>query len=169
MSEASREREKQYKKETRQWRKEHHICVYCGKQDAAIGFVQCGECIEKKSNTYYANKERHISAVAARKKRLQEAGLCVSCGKKRSEKSKRFCDSCLEKKRAYERKHYRRNKVYMSVEREAEVKKLQLEGLGKAWVNAKKSPKALAQRKAWAERERKRVGAFWLEKGAKQK
>lgn len=169
MNEASREREKQYKKETRQWRKEHHICVSCGKQDAAIGFMQCGECIEKQSNKYYANKERHIAAVVARRKKLQEAGLCITCGKKRSEKSKRFCDSCLKKKRAFERKYYRRHKVYMSVEREAEVRELQKEGLKKAIKASMESPKAQENRKAWAERERKRNELFWLMKGAKRK
>lgn len=165
MSEASRERKKQYQKETRQWRKEHHICVTCGKQDAAIGFVQCGECIERKINEYYANKERHNATCTARKKRLQEAGLCVTCGKPRSEKSKVYCDKHLEKRRVYDKKRHRSKKVYMSIEREAEVRKIREEGLKKGTDASMKSPKAQEHRKTFGERQFKRIKAFFIKKG----
>lgn len=164
-SEASRERAKQYQKETRQWRKEHHICVTCGKQDAAIGFVQCGECIERKINAYYANKERRNATVAARQKRLKEAGLCVTCGKPRSGKSKIHCDKCLEKRRIYDRKRHREKKVYMSIDREAEVRKLREEGLKKGTAASAKSPKAQAHRKTYGERQFKRTKALFIKRG----
>lgn len=165
MSEASRERAKQYQKETRQWRKEHHICVTCGKQDAAIGFVQCGECIERKANAYYANKKRHNATVVARQKKLQEAGLCVTCGKPRSGRSQIHCDNCLEKRRVYDRKRHRAKKVYMSIEREAEVRKLREEGLKKGTDASMKSPKAQEHRKAYKERQAKRIKALFIKRG----
>lgn len=168
MTYASREQDKQYKVETYQWRKAHKICVNCGRQDAAIGFVQCGECIEKKNNKYHANAEKSKACVVARMKRLQEAGLCITCGNKRSERSKRYCDKCLEKRRLWTRNYRKKNKVYMSLEREAEVHRIREESLKKAVAASMASPKAQAHRKAYMERQLKKLKVFFYRKGGRQ-
>ena len=98
-----REYNKRYRMETRQWRKEHNICVRCGCEDAAEGYVTCEKCIEKQRVEYRANKEKHYARTLRYAKKRREAGLCVICGKKQGERSTYYCDSCRIKKLAWQK------------------------------------------------------------------
>lgn len=103
-----------YWKEVRAWRREHHICTTCGKNDAAIGFVQCSDCQEKRAVYDAKYKADHPDYIKETDKALREkrraAGLCPECGKKIDGIYVR-CNSCHDKAKYRLRRLRARNHV----------------------------------------------------------
>ena len=99
LSEASRAKAREYGKETYKWRKEHGICVDCGRNDAMDGKVRCAKCRAKVRRLYLQHREEYISRAKTRIQRHLDEGLCISCGNKVDGNSRRHCLSCLEKRR----------------------------------------------------------------------
>ncbi|UZE45941.1 hypothetical protein [Selenomonas sputigena] len=123
----SQESKREYARETYHWRKEHGVCVKCGKEDAEPGKTLCAECAEKQSvhNKRYwgsldAEKRQKIIRQTRERSRAQREqrknlGLCVICGKKAA-KGKAHCIECLlkERRRNFERYNTRRVKTDFS-------------------------------------------------------
>lgn len=90
----------------REFLKEHHICVRCGKRDAFYNKTKCPECIEKEQKEnreyYIRNKATILKKDKKRKNetyaKRKAAGLCVRCGKKAAIKGV-FCLECYVKER----------------------------------------------------------------------
>lgn len=85
----------------RAYRRARGICTTCGKREAAIGFLQCPECIERGANyaAKYRNRDRdawNAKARAANKKRVAE-GRC-KCGRDAAP-GRTLCERCLLKNR----------------------------------------------------------------------
>ena len=99
LSEESRLKASIYNKETYKWRKDHGICVDCGRNDAIGGKVRCVRCREKARRMYLQNKEAYLKRAKARIQRHLDEGICISCGKKVDGNSRRHCIACLEKRR----------------------------------------------------------------------
>ena len=114
----SREYRREYNRETYYWRKEHQICVKCGREDAEPHKVLCAECAEKKRHTakrYWIGlseetREKAIQRTSARKRSLKAQGLCPRCGRKAA-KGKTYCIECLLKARHYSRERYDAKRV----------------------------------------------------------
>ena len=95
-------------KQVRADRRARGVCTTCGKREAAIGFVQCPECIERGANyaAKYRNRDRdawNAKARAWNKKRVAE-GRC-KCGRDAAPEHT-LCERCLLKRRQYNRRRY---------------------------------------------------------------
>jgi len=103
-----------YWKEVRAWRREHHICTTCGKRDAAIGFVQCPECQQRRAdyNDQWTKNNPDKIAAEGRKRKAErkQKGLCPKCGKPIDGKHA-LCENCHKKKRARDKRRYARTYV----------------------------------------------------------
>ena len=86
-----------YWKQVRQWRREHHICTLCGKQDAAIGFVRCSDCQQKQAERDDRYKQTKSNSDKRRYERRKEAGVCTVCGSAIDGPHK-LCEKCHKKK-----------------------------------------------------------------------
>lgn len=111
-----RARKAQEQKELRKFRKERGLCVYCGKEDAAIGYTYCQSCREKYNARYIKKikveripkkrvykpltKEemaRKIEYNRNRRNRLYGLGLCTVCGKNNHLHGLKLCSDCRMK------------------------------------------------------------------------
>jgi len=95
-------------KQIRDYCRKKGICPTCKKREAAKGFVQCPECIEKRTN-YNAmrrarDREAYNQSRREQKARLLAEGRCA-CGKPLAEGKKR-CERCLLRNRQYRRENY---------------------------------------------------------------
>lgn len=106
--------QRRYAKETYYLRKQLGICVWCGKEKAAIGFTQCPACQEKnaqRTREYYRKigKKKRNKKESKRKKEQwrerKEKGLCVKCGRVYIPNGKLTCNECL----GYRRKSWKKN------------------------------------------------------------
>ena len=102
--------ENAYWKETRAWRREHHICTHCGKRDAAYGFVQCPECQQKLADYQEQYRERKVICDRQRREERRKNGLCPKCGKP-IDGTHALCESCHKKKRIRDRRRQIRMRV----------------------------------------------------------
>ena len=102
-----------YERETYHWRKAHHVCTKCGKEDAEPHKTLCAECaakcaaIDKKyrSSLDEERRQRIKQQKQAQKDRRRNSGLCVECGKT-ALKGRRFCLDCMIKTRRRNKKQY---------------------------------------------------------------
>lgn len=94
----TKKKAREYMKETRQWCREHHICVRCFRETAVPGKVQCFECCEKSrlKSISRSREKRDKDNEAARKRywELKEQGICTRC-RKRPSNGKALCTFCL--------------------------------------------------------------------------
>lgn len=108
------------KEEERAWRqflKEHHICVRCGKRDAFHNKTMCPECLEKEQKRGRERYAENREQILQRKKKYNKSlyarrkaeGLCVKCGQKKATKGV-CCLECYvkERKREIERTEKRK-------------------------------------------------------------
>lgn len=81
---------KEYAREVYWWRKQHHICVRCGKQDAYKDYTCCLQCRMDLRESAREHIEKEISAAqrAARNVRKRKIaaekranGICLQCSK----------------------------------------------------------------------------------------
>lgn len=104
---------REYMKERRQWFKDHHVCIECGKQDAYTlnGRARCYECNEKhnKSNVKNMTEKRKLHIKQYREKKRAE-GFCVRCGKRKAVSDKVHCSVCLA-----------RNKIRLKKQHSSEI------------------------------------------------
>lgn len=77
------ENKKKWLKERYRQRKEHGLCVKCGKP-AMTSKTLCKECAEKKKNKYREDREF-----------FKTLGLCPKCGKNKLFGSEKTCPECL--------------------------------------------------------------------------
>ena len=105
---------RQYEKERREWLKEHHFCVECGKQDAYTlnGKYRCYECNEKHNkkskDTYNSEKMKIYNKVKYTE--CKNNGICVICKKRKAVDGKSQCSVCLAKSRE---KYHKNNSSVM--------------------------------------------------------
>lgn len=94
----------------RNWYKEHGICPTCRQRDAAIGFVQCPECIERESAYQAKYRERDRNAYNAKRReerqRLKELGICPKCQRNPAAPGMIMCKTCLQKNRQIWKRNY---------------------------------------------------------------
>lgn len=118
--ERHKEEIKQKRRERRAYRKEHQLCVVCGKPLGQLKTVSCTECLksrntdgkqyykqhkEKVKEYYRQNREQILQKHKERYRQRQEQGLCVRCGQPIAPHSISFCEDCLlrQKKWRWER------------------------------------------------------------------
>lgn len=84
--------QREYMREKRTWRKQHHMCTECGRTDALTlaGHSRCTDCFEK-SRIYHGykgcydfakpKKKEEYSCTKDERKERPDKGLCYLCGK----------------------------------------------------------------------------------------
>lgn len=100
-------------KENYEWRKQHHLCIRCKKQDAYTlnGRVRCYECALK--NSAYMKKRRHdnLKKDPDYNKEIynnyKKEGICTRCKKRPAREGRTECSVCYGKLK----KHYDENKI----------------------------------------------------------
>lgn len=112
----------EYYHELYEWRKAHHICTYCGHENAVKGKTRCVTCAEKlseRSSKRYAAKTYHTeeSFNAARKrKKLRDLriafGVCTRCGKHNSTPGYQTCSFCRNRDRSRDAANRRKKGIY---------------------------------------------------------
>lgn len=102
-----------------EWYKSHGICVCCKKEDVAIGYVKCPECILKANEEYHAlsfeAKRERVHRNIIREKKIHEKGLCSKCGKPVCERSKWFCEEHRLARNRQVREYRNANKIHKSI------------------------------------------------------
>lgn len=93
-SERDIERQRNYAKATRQYRKEHGLCVQCGRP-ALPGKTTCNECRIKRNRNQRERSERN-----GKVKHWKEDGFCIRCGKERKP-GYMYCQACYDKQLEY--------------------------------------------------------------------
>jgi len=90
-------------KAEREWYKAHGICPTCRQRDAAIGFVQCPECIERESAYQAKYRERDREAYNAKRREerqmAKDHGICPRCMSNTAVPGMIMCKTCLLKNR----------------------------------------------------------------------
>ena len=107
-----------YERETYHWRKAHHVCTKCGKEDAEPHKTLCAECAAKcaatdkkyRDSLDEERRRRIKQQKQAQKDRRRSSGLCVECGKT-AVKGRRFCLDCMIKTRRRNKKQYDAKRV----------------------------------------------------------
>ena len=107
-----------YQRETYQWRKQHRVCVRCGKEDAEPHKVLCAECAAKcaASNKRYwdalddVSRQKFAQQKRALREQLKSMGLCPRCGKK-ALNGRKHCLECLLKARRVSKQQYEVRRV----------------------------------------------------------
>lgn len=107
-----------YERETYHWRKAHHVCTKCGKEDAEPHKTLCAECAAKcaatdkkyRDSLDEERRQRIKQQKQAQKARRRNSGLCLECGKI-AIKGRRFCLDCLIKTRRRNKKRYDAKRV----------------------------------------------------------
>lgn len=103
-----------YNNETRQFRRDFHICTECGKEKVFGSEKTCPECRAKRMG-YRANitdeqrLERNRKSRDRRRtiyKQRSEVGICTRCGKRKAEHDRKMCRICLNRDAEYHRKEY---------------------------------------------------------------
>lgn len=78
---SSKEYNRQYARETRQFRIEHGICTYCGKEKAFYGKRLCPTCLEREAERTRGRKKTDEQKSRDRERYYQKKteGICVRC------------------------------------------------------------------------------------------
>lgn len=92
-----------------EWYKAHGICPTCGCRDAALGRVQCPECLEKerlkavqkRKKESPEQKECHNRHCQRRADLLHAFGVCVRCRGGKPAPGRAQCAYCLARGRRY--------------------------------------------------------------------
>ena len=108
-----RQVQREYMREKRAWRKQHHVCTECGAQDALTmaGHSKCTDCFEKRRKYYgykgcydFAKPKKKIEYLCTKEERRErpDKGLCWLCGKPVridpiTGKPNKVCESCYNK------------------------------------------------------------------------
>lgn len=100
----TKEEKLQYRRETYAWRKEHGICVECGKEDAYKSSVRCLECKMQKreysKKSYEQHKadkvymERRNEKSRALYRKMREQQRCIRCNRPTDNGDKSYCKRC---------------------------------------------------------------------------
>ena len=109
--EERRERNRQYARETRQFRREHGICTNCGHEKAFYGKRLCPSCLEKEAERTRGRKKTDEQK-AREKERYYEHklnGICVRC-KRPATKGSIYCVEHRIKDRTASREWARKNR-----------------------------------------------------------
>ena len=88
-------KQKEKDRERYYWRKEHNICVSCGKNQAMENHTQCSECAEKGKKR---SKENYNW--------FKQHGLYAACGKNPAERNRVYCYECNMKLSETKRKYW---------------------------------------------------------------
>lgn len=76
------------------WRKEHNICVLCGKKQTDGNHIYCLECREKRNKankeTYYWLKQHHICVLCRQNPAEKNRVYCYECNMKRFEINRQY-------------------------------------------------------------------------------
>lgn len=98
---------KEYAKEVREWRKEHGMCVRCGKEKAYKNRVHCLQCLMDQRE--YA-RERYVGSDEEKRLKAKELrdykkahGICRQCSKKVYRNHAYCYEHYLSQKRAHEK------------------------------------------------------------------
>lgn len=107
---------KEYAKEVREWRKEHGMCVRCGKEKAYKNRVHCLMCLmdqREYSREHYkgSSEEKRLKAIEIRAYK-KEHGICRQCSKKVYRNHAYCYEHYLSQKRAHERHAKERYNYY---------------------------------------------------------
>lgn len=89
LTQEQRERDKQQKKEKKQYREEHSLCKNCGKPLTDLRYKNCVECRNKML-------KGQVKRIEPFRKRYREKEVCLSCGKPRID-GKFYCAECYQK------------------------------------------------------------------------
>lgn len=106
-----RDKNKERKKEDREFYRKNHICTACGKIRVFGSDRTCFECRAKDAlrRTEFSEerKERNKLSSERSMKRIKEEriknGLCPMCGKRKPEEGRKKCRICLNKDAEYNR------------------------------------------------------------------
>ena len=97
-------------KAEREWYKAHGICPTCRHRDAAIGFVQCPECIERESAYQAKRREADRDGYNAKRReerqRAKARGICPRCQHYAAAPGRIMCENCLQANRMKSRSRY---------------------------------------------------------------
>lgn len=99
--------DKEYAREVREWRKEHRICVRCGKQDVFKNRIHCLQCLmdlrECSRNRYKgSSEEKRLKAKEIRD--LKKAnGICLQCSKLRYKEHAYCYEHYISQKKAHKK------------------------------------------------------------------
>lgn len=95
------EKNRIYRRENREFYREHHLCVDCGKVKVPESEKTCPECRAKRSKWRKPLSEKIKSDFKHYQKSLyyqrKEQGICTKCGKRKSMPNKVKCGICLAK------------------------------------------------------------------------
>lgn len=107
MTEQQRIRKRECARENRQWKKERHLCVRCGKKDAytLAGRSCCYECTEAERHRA-ENRQRTEEQIQKHCAKMREKyaenvsrGICPQCGKRNAVGGYIICPICRAKKK----------------------------------------------------------------------
>lgn len=115
----SKEYRNEYMRELRKWRKEHHVCLFCGEKDAYTmnGNRLCGNCSDKNNSRKRRTLEKKETEPPIPREEWVSYGLCYTCGKNKVKEGIRpyanvpyhVCEECYQKllkaKQAYKDKY----------------------------------------------------------------
>ena len=97
------EKQKQNRKEHRDFSKKHGLCPDCGKNKLFGQERRCPECLARvyESNIKSRNKNKEYASEYYKKDilRLKSNGICRGCRKKTVMQGHTYCEKCLIKKR----------------------------------------------------------------------
>ena len=126
-----------------QWLKEHHICVRCGKEDAAYGFVCCPACLEKMA-TRKRDRAKENELRKLRDEKRKALGICRKCDRPVCANSKIWCAYHNQVNNSRRLRKYHETKTLLSPEERIAI---WTENVKKATLATKNSEKAKEQRK----------------------
>lgn len=115
MTDEQRKRKNECARENSQWKKERHLCVRCGKQDAytLVGRTLCYECAEKQREYYHKCPRDKLNNRNLRERERYhkniELGVCPKCLKQKEDDGYVHCSACRAKIRKSDTK-YRQKK-----------------------------------------------------------
>lgn len=102
MTDEQRIRRNECARQNREWKKEQHKCVRCGKQDAytLIGRSYCYECCEYDKNHPRSERVRENNNARQREQyhKCIELGICPTCKKRKATDGYKNCPICRSKK-----------------------------------------------------------------------
>ena len=80
---SSKEYNRQYARETRQFRREHGICTNCGREKAFHGKRLCPACLEKEAERTRGRKKSDEHKVREKERYYEhkQNGICVRCNR----------------------------------------------------------------------------------------
>ena len=106
-------------KELKDWYRQHHICVMCGRADAEPGRKHCKACLQHERERNALRRDQTIARRRELRKERSEAGLCLYCGKPATP-GKQLCMTCRMRQNDSVRKY----RIIKKIDREVEKARL---------------------------------------------